>query len=101
VGKVQTFCSKIPPVTSRTVRDAAIDVLRRLDLTTIFSNPGSTEVPFLAGMPSAIVAISTLPDSISSTRRLTKLAAIPPPPSTLTEVRNKCQTFILLRARRT
>jgi len=38
-------------VTSRTVRDAAFDVLRRLDLTTIFSNPGSTEVPFLAGMP--------------------------------------------------
>ena len=25
--------------------------MRRLDLTTIFSNPGSTEVPFLAGMP--------------------------------------------------
>jgi benzoylformate decarboxylase len=38
-------------VTSPTVRDAAFDVLRRLDLTTIFSNPGSTEVPFLAGMP--------------------------------------------------
>jgi len=26
-------------------------VLRRLALTTIFSNPGSTEVPFLAGLP--------------------------------------------------
>jgi benzoylformate decarboxylase len=38
-------------VTDATVRDAAFDVLRRLDLTTIFSNPGSTEVPFLAGMP--------------------------------------------------
>jgi len=34
-----------------TVRDAAFDVMRRLDLTTIFSNPGSTEVPLLAGMP--------------------------------------------------
>jgi len=34
-----------------TVRDATFDVLRRLGLTTIFSNPGSTEVPFLAGMP--------------------------------------------------
>jgi benzoylformate decarboxylase len=33
------------------VRDAAFDVLRRLELTTIFSNPGSTEVPFLAGLP--------------------------------------------------
>jgi benzoylformate decarboxylase len=38
-------------VTPATVRDAAFDVLRRLDLTTIFSNPGSTEVPLLAGMP--------------------------------------------------
>jgi benzoylformate decarboxylase len=33
------------------VRDATFDVLRRLGLTTIFSNPGSTEVPFLAGLP--------------------------------------------------
>jgi len=36
---------------SRTVRDATFDVLRGRDLTTIFSNPGSTEVPFLAGLP--------------------------------------------------
>ena len=34
-----------------TVRDATFEVLRRLELTTIFSNPGSTEVPFLAGLP--------------------------------------------------
>jgi benzoylformate decarboxylase len=34
-----------------TVRDATLDVLRRLGLTTIFSNPGSTEVSFLAGLP--------------------------------------------------
>jgi benzoylformate decarboxylase len=34
-----------------TVRDAAFDVFRRRGLTTIFSNPGSTEVPFLAGLP--------------------------------------------------
>src|SRR6185436_2092294 len=39
-----------PPSTA-TVRDATFDVLRRLELTTIFSNPGSTEVPFLAGLP--------------------------------------------------
>jgi benzoylformate decarboxylase len=37
----------LPP----TVRDATFDVLRRLELTRIFSNPGSTEVPFLAGLP--------------------------------------------------
>jgi benzoylformate decarboxylase len=33
------------------VRDATFDVLRELGLTTIFSNPGSTEVAFLSGMP--------------------------------------------------
>ncbi len=36
---------------TRTVRDATFDVFRRRGLTTIFSNPGSTEVPFLAGLP--------------------------------------------------
>jgi benzoylformate decarboxylase len=34
-----------------TVRDATFEVLRRLGLTTIFSNPGSTEVPLLSGLP--------------------------------------------------
>jgi benzoylformate decarboxylase len=36
---------------ARTVRDATLDVLRERGLTTIFGNPGSTEVPFLAGFP--------------------------------------------------
>jgi benzoylformate decarboxylase len=35
----------------RTVRDATFDVLRARGLTTIFGNPGSTEVPFLSGFP--------------------------------------------------
>jgi benzoylformate decarboxylase len=35
----------------RTVRDATFDVLRTLGLTTIFSNPGSTEIPFLVDLP--------------------------------------------------
>jgi benzoylformate decarboxylase len=35
----------------RTVRDAAFDVLRRFGLTTIFGNPGSTEIPFLTALP--------------------------------------------------
>ena len=39
------------PARTASVRDATFDVLRRLELTTIFSNPGSTEVPFLAGLP--------------------------------------------------
>ena len=34
-----------------TVRDATFDVLRERGLTTVFGNPGSTEVPFLAGFP--------------------------------------------------
>jgi benzoylformate decarboxylase len=36
---------------SETVRDATFDVLRERGLTTLFANPGSTEVPFLAGFP--------------------------------------------------
>ena len=36
-----------------TVREATFDVFRRRGLTTLFSNPGSTEVPFLAGLPDA------------------------------------------------
>lgn len=35
----------------RTVREATFDVLREHDLTTIFANPGSTEVPFLTDLP--------------------------------------------------
>ena len=34
-----------------TVREATFDFLRRRGLTDIFSNPGSTEVPFLTGLP--------------------------------------------------
>ena len=34
-----------------TVRDEVVDVLRERGLTILFSNPGSTEVPFLAGLP--------------------------------------------------
>ncbi|MHB1172048.1 MAG: thiamine pyrophosphate-dependent enzyme [Lacisediminihabitans sp.] len=34
-----------------TVRDACFDVMRAEGLTTIFSNPGSTEIPFLVDLP--------------------------------------------------
>lgn len=34
-----------------TVRDAVFDVFRRRGLATVFSNPGSTEVPFLVDFP--------------------------------------------------
>ncbi|HWE09859.1 MAG TPA: thiamine pyrophosphate-binding protein [Solirubrobacteraceae bacterium] len=36
------------------MREAAFDVLRRFGLTTIFGNPGSTEIPFLTGLPADI-----------------------------------------------
>ena len=34
-----------------TVRDATFEILRRHGMTTLFGNPGSSEVPFLAGFP--------------------------------------------------
>lgn len=40
------------PRIGRTVRDATLELLRRRGLTEIFSNPGSTEIPFLVGLPS-------------------------------------------------
>jgi benzoylformate decarboxylase len=57
-------------LTGRTVRAATFDVFRRRGLTTLFSNPGSTEVPLLAGLPddlrfvlalheNAVVALAT------------------------------------------
>ena len=39
---------------ARTVREAAFAVMRDVGLTTIFSNPGSTEVPFLTDLPDDI-----------------------------------------------
>src|SRR4051812_35531523 len=48
-----------PPATA-TVRDATFAVLRRLRLTTIFSNPGSTEVPLLAGLPEDLTFVLAL-----------------------------------------
>jgi benzoylformate decarboxylase len=41
----------LPPKRERTVRDATFDVLRKRGLTRIFANPGSTEIPFLTGLP--------------------------------------------------
>lgn len=39
------------PGPGRTVRDATFDLLRRRGLTRMFANPGSTEIPFLSGLP--------------------------------------------------
>jgi benzoylformate decarboxylase len=44
----------------RTVREATFDVLRRHGLTTIFANPGSTEVAFLTDLPDDIEFVLAL-----------------------------------------
>jgi benzoylformate decarboxylase len=38
-------------VSSPTVRDAFFDLLRERGMTTLFANPGSTEIPLLTGLP--------------------------------------------------
>jgi benzoylformate decarboxylase len=47
-------------VTARLVRDAAFDVMRRQGMTSIFSNPGSTEVSFLVDLPDDISFVLAL-----------------------------------------
>ena len=47
-------------MTGRTVRDATFDVLRAHGLTTIFANPGSTEISFLVGLPDDIEFVLAL-----------------------------------------
>jgi benzoylformate decarboxylase len=44
----------------RTVRDAAFDVMREFGMTTIFGNPGSTEIPFLTALPADIEFVLAL-----------------------------------------
>ena len=48
---------------SPTVRDAVVDVLRERKLTTLFANPGSTEVPFLSGLPRDLEFVLALHES--------------------------------------
>jgi benzoylformate decarboxylase len=48
------------PPGNPTVRTATFEVFRRLGLTTIFANPGSTEVPFLTGLPDDITFVLAL-----------------------------------------
>ncbi|MEO7124110.1 MAG: thiamine pyrophosphate-binding protein, partial [Lacisediminihabitans sp.] len=43
-----------------TVRDACFDIMRAEGMTTIFSNPGSTEIPFLTALPDDIKFVLAL-----------------------------------------
>jgi benzoylformate decarboxylase len=61
----ETFASETAaPVdgsaTVRTVRDATFEVMRRCGMTTIFGNPGSTEVSFLTDLPGDIEFVLAL-----------------------------------------
>lgn len=47
-----------------TVRDVTRDLLRRLGMTTIFGNPGTTEVPFLTNWPDDFRYVLGLQESI-------------------------------------
>jgi benzoylformate decarboxylase len=47
----------------RTVREATFDVFRQFGLTTIFANPGSTEISFLTGLPDDIEFVLALHES--------------------------------------
>ena len=49
VGACTRPCARFPGV--NTVRDEALETMRRLGLTTIFGNPGSTAISFLTELP--------------------------------------------------
>lgn len=47
-----------------TVRDVTRDLLRKLGMTTVFGNPGTTEVPFLTGWPDDFRYVLGLQESV-------------------------------------
>ena len=47
----------------KTVREATFDVFRQFGLTTIFANPGSTEISFLTGLPDDLEFVLALHES--------------------------------------
>src|SRR3989441_10028441 len=48
-----------------TVRDATYDFLRRRGMTTMFGNPGSTELPMLAGFPDDFTYVLGLQEAVT------------------------------------
>jgi benzoylformate decarboxylase len=50
-------------VAGRTVREATFDVLRERGLTTLFANPGSTEIPLLTDLPGDLRFVLALHES--------------------------------------
>ena len=50
-------------VAQQTVRDATFDVFREYELTTLFANPGSTEISFLTDLPDDLTFVLGLHES--------------------------------------
>jgi benzoylformate decarboxylase len=46
------------------VRETTLDLLRSLRMTTIFGNPGSTELPFLEDLPEDFTYVLGLQESV-------------------------------------
>jgi benzoylformate decarboxylase len=46
------------------VRETTLDLLRSLGMTTIFANPGSTELPFLEDLPEDFTYVLGLQESV-------------------------------------
>jgi benzoylformate decarboxylase len=53
-----------PPAAALTVREAALDLLRGLGITTIFGNPGSTELPLFLDFPADFRYVLGLQESV-------------------------------------
>jgi benzoylformate decarboxylase len=62
VQKKQIICCKVCAV-ARTVRDATFAVLREYGLTTLFANPGSTEIDLLSDLPDDLRFVLALHES--------------------------------------
>ncbi len=52
------------PQSSLTVREAVIDFLRRSDMTAVFGNPGSTELPLFRDFPADFRYVTALQESL-------------------------------------
>ncbi|HUF19234.1 MAG TPA: benzoylformate decarboxylase [Burkholderiales bacterium] len=53
-----------PPATGTTVREATLELLRAFDMTTVFGNPGSTELKFFRDWPTDFRYVLGLEESI-------------------------------------
>lgn len=60
---MSTEPSLIPKHKTFTVKDAVFDLLRKFGMTTIFGNPGSTELPFLTPWPEDLRYVLALQES--------------------------------------